>query len=74
MESPEKWNANFNEAPTCCQGGFSKYFWDPRGPCAPGEGVMGTAVYLAQFTQRVASGTAFNLPKAICWPQLPQIP
>ncbi len=71
MESPEKRNANSNEAPTCCQGGFSKYFWGPQGP-APGG--VATAVYLAQLTQRVASGTAFNLPVAICWPQLPQIP
>ena len=70
MESPEKRNAKSNEGPSRCQGGFSNNFLGS--PCPPRGVAM--AAYLAQFTQRVASGTAFSLPGAIGWPQAPQIP
>ncbi len=38
MESPEKRNANSNEAPPCCQGGSSNYF---RGVPRAGAGTPG---------------------------------
>jgi hypothetical protein len=71
MESPEKRNANSNEGPTCCQAGFSNNFQRLGNP--PRGGAI-KAVYLAQSTQRVASGMAFSLAGAIGLPQAPQNP